>query len=302
MSRLFLWSLALLAVSSSLVSLSDDSPLLTDEEIDAINAEGIWVADKSLIEGKTIGDVMKRRRHPRPAPPTVSVQEYNWGELLTHLTLPASFDSRTQWPGCVHPITDQGDCLGSWAMAATDTLSDRYCAQAVNTQVTLSPQYLINCESDGYGCDGGQISAGWAYINANGIPTSGCVPFGGDSGACPTKCTNGSKIQDYTCTNPTQYTGTPAMQAAIAKGGPIESCFQMYTDFQAYRSGIYYQKSGSLVGQECVRIIGWGAQGTTSYWIGAAYFGASWGQSGFFYMRIDQLGAPPTGEAADPTA
>ncbi len=54
--------------------------------------------------------------------------------------VPDSFDSRTQWPDCVHTIRDQAQCGSCWAFAASEALSDRFCIASNKTvNVVLSP-------------------------------------------------------------------------------------------------------------------------------------------------------------------
>jgi len=294
---LAIWGVLVLAWA--LEPLPADSPLLTSEEIEAINAAGMWQADPALIEGKTLGSL--HRSKPRDIS-TEHIPEYNWGELLDYVTLPASFDSRTQWPGCVHAIQNAGDCDGSWAIAAADVLSDRICVQQ-RTQVTLSPQYLIDCQSNADGCDGGTAIEAWTYLNLEGAPSSACIPFVADTASCPTRCGNGSALSIYYAGASSSYTSIQSMQAGISQSGPIEACFQMYSDFLSYKSGIYVKSSGSFVGVTCVKLIGWGSSNGTNYWIGAGSFGTSWGMSGFFYFKMGQtaLGLETSGIAANPS-
>jgi len=40
---------------------------------------------------------------------------------------PKQFDSREQWPTCVHAIRNQGQCGSCWAFAGSEVLSDRFC-------------------------------------------------------------------------------------------------------------------------------------------------------------------------------
>jgi len=68
--------------------------------------------------------------------------------------IPASFDSRTQWPnGQIHPIRNQEQCGSCWAFGATESLSDRQAIASNNSvNVILSPQDLVSCERSGRNC------------------------------------------------------------------------------------------------------------------------------------------------------
>ena len=293
------WTLLGLAVlATALQAVSDDRPLLTAEEIDAINAAGMWQADPALVEGKTMGSI---RRNKARDWSEEQAPEYNWGELLKYAAIPATFDGRTQWPGCIHSIQNAGDCVGSWAISAADALSDRICVQK-KQQAVLSPQYIINCQTNADGCDGGTAIEAWTYLQLSGAPTSICVPFVGYTGTCASKCTKTGTFALSKSSASNSYIGIQSMQAAIVQGGPIQSCFKMYSDFLSYKSGIYVQTSGSYVDIECVKLIGWGSSGGVNYWIGAGSFGTSWGTGGYFYFKMGQqtLGLETNGMAANP--
>lgn len=78
------------------------------------------------------------------------IEEQSYSVHVQSPDLPVSFDARTAWPGCVHPILDQGHCGSCWAFAATESLSDRFCiASEGQINVTLSPGDLvrISCSS-----------------------------------------------------------------------------------------------------------------------------------------------------------
>ncbi len=104
-------------------------------------------------------------------------------------TLPDSFDSRQQWPNCIHPIRDQGQCGSCWAFAASEVLSDRFCIKTNgNINNVLSPQDLVSCDQSDYGCQGGMLDSSWEYLVKTGIVSDECLPYtsgDGSSAECP---------------------------------------------------------------------------------------------------------------------
>jgi C1A family cysteine protease len=74
--------------------------------------------------------------------------------------LPTNFDPRTEkFSKCIHPIRDQAQCGSCWAFGATEALSDRFCI--AGKDVILSPQDLVSCDGNNYGCDGGYLNLAW---------------------------------------------------------------------------------------------------------------------------------------------
>ena len=74
-----------------------------------------------------------------------------FGALEKYLSIPASFDARTQWPKCVGAIRNQGDCGFCWTFSATEVLADRTCIDSNATTVVLSPQWLVSCDKTNHG-------------------------------------------------------------------------------------------------------------------------------------------------------
>merc|ERR1719313_2493569 len=94
--------------------------------------------------------------------------------------IPDSFDSETNWPECakvIGDIRDQSMCGCCWAFAGASAASDRLCiATKGAVAVPLSAQDVCFC-SNPDGCDGGQISTPWDYINRHGVVTGGQQKF-----------------------------------------------------------------------------------------------------------------------------
>jgi len=48
------------------------------------------------------------------------------------------------------------------------------------------------------------------------------------------------------------------MKDELYNNGPFENIFAVYQDFFAYKSGVYYHKSGGLAGYHATMHVGWG--------------------------------------------
>jgi len=85
--------------------------------------------------------------------------------------------------------------------------------------------------------------------------------------------------------------GETQVQQMIMEGGPVETAFTVYTDFENYAGGIYKHTSGSMAGGHAVKIVGWGEESGTKYWKVANSWNPYWGEEGFFrIVRGDSQG------------
>jgi hypothetical protein len=124
-------------------------------------------------------------------------------------SLPTSFDARTNWPGCIGPVVDQGTCGSCWAVSSASVISDRLCIGRRDvlgdknaTFVALSALQIVSCDmghfSPGHnqnkGCKGGQPWAAFEYAEKSkegGLVSDKCLPYlqsdGGPIGTCTTE-------------------------------------------------------------------------------------------------------------------
>jgi len=137
-------------------------------------------------------------------------------------------------------------------------------------------------------------------MKTNGVPTYSCVEYTAINGNCPKTCDNGSSLQFYKAASVSTYSGPSAIQGAILAGGPVETAFSVYEDFMTYSGGIYKHTTGGYVGGHAVKIIGWGNQSGTNYWICANSWGTSWGIQGFFWIAFGQCGIDSQAVAGSP--
>mmetsp|Transcript_19950 Transcript_19950/g.23129 ORF Transcript_19950/g.23129 Transcript_19950/m.23129 type:complete len:300 (-) Transcript_19950:46-945(-) len=206
-----------------------------------------------------------------------------------------SFDAREKWTGLIHEIRNQGSCGGCWAFGATEALSDRLAIAsngAIN--VILSPQYLLSCDESNFGCQGGDLHSAWMFLEYFGAVTEQCYPYtssGGFSGYCKKSCSDGSEFKFYNAQSIVETADIATIKTAVMTNGPVEASFDVYSDFMSYKEGIYqHTGEGDVIGGHAVKIVGWGKQDNTEFWILANSWGTKWGEQGFFRMKMGDCG------------
>ena len=234
-------------------------------------------------------------------------------------TIPKEFDARKQWSNCknIGEIRDQGSCGSCWAFAAVEAMSDRLCiATNGKVSVEISAEDLNSCcSSCGRGCNGGYTMAAWSYYHTNGLVSGGlygtkdtCKPYTIPScehhvqgklpacgsivptPACKTSCQSAYTAKSYGSDKhfgerPYGVYSVPHIQAEIQKHGPVEAAFTVYEDFVSYRSGVYQRHSTKPLGGHAVKILGWGEENGTPYWLVANSWNEDWGDKGYFKIR-----------------
>jgi len=213
---------------------------------------------------------------------------------MENTSVPGAFDSRDQWPQCIHQIRDQQQCGSCWAFGASEALSDRFCiASHGNVNVVLSPEDMVSCDKGDMGCNGGYLAHAWDYLENTGIVTDQCFPYTAGTGlapACSAKCTTGGVYKKYKCAEDSivEATTPSQIQSSIYNHGPMETGFTVYADFFNYKSGVYKHVSGGVAGGHAVKIVGWGQENGDNYWICANSWGTKWGEQGFFRIAEGQ--------------
>lgn len=79
--------------------------------------------------------------------------------------------------------------------------------------------------------------------------------------------------------------GERDIQRMIMAGGPVETAFSVYSDFENYAGGIYHHVTGSMAGGHAVKMVGWGVEDGVKYWKVANSWNPHWGEKGYFRIR-----------------
>lgn len=84
---------------------------------------------------------------------------------LDPANLPRSFDARSEWPGMLSGVQDQGWCAASWALSTAAVASDRYAIMSMGRETPhLAAQHLLDCNNrKQHGCSGGHLDRAWYF-------------------------------------------------------------------------------------------------------------------------------------------
>jgi len=229
--------------------------------------------------------------------------------------IPTEFDPRTEWPECesISMIWDQGGCGSCWAFGAVNSMSDRMCIHSeTNQKVLVSPDQMTGCcHTCGFGCNGGYTTAPWNYWHNTGIVSGGlygdtetCQPYSlepcehhvdgdrppcGDEStpACHKTCQDGydTDFEADKSYGQAAYSISrinSKIQMELMTNGPTEVSFTVYEDFVNYKEGVYQHVTGHQLGGHAVRMLGWGEEDGTPYWLIANSWNTDWGDNGTF--------------------
>lgn len=256
---------------------------LIDDLIQKINSDesSSWKASHNQFSTMTTEEI-KQRLMKKIFHGGASEQESS-----TEGPIPDNFDARQKWGSCIHPVRDQMQCGSCWAFSASEVASDRLCI-AHQTDVILSPEYILECDHVDQGCQGGELNTVWDFLTKTGTVSDSCQPYTsgtGSVGQCPKTCIDSSAITLYKAKS-SKPVGKKDMQMEIMTNGPIQGAFSVYQDFMHYSSGVYAHKSGSLLGGHAIEIVGWGETSEgVAYWICKNSWNTSWGQQGYFWIQ-----------------
>jgi len=306
---------AVFLLSTVYVGAIHHNHILSDLFIDQINqANSTWIAGRNFHPMtshnylRTLMGVHKDAH--KHMPPKKQM-------LLEDEDIPDSFDPREQWPDCptIKEIRDQGGCGSCWAFGAVTAMSDRICIHSGGKQhAHVSSENLLSCcYSCGFGCNGGFPGAAWSYWKRKGLVSggqfgtkAGCQPYqiepcehhvngtrmpcseGGSTPKCHRKCENPdytvpyTKDKTYGSNSYSLEKNVAQIQMELMTNGPAEGAFTVFEDFPNYKSGVYQHVTGKPLGGHAIRILGWGVDAGTPYWLVANSWNYDWGDGGTF--------------------
>lgn len=188
--------------------------------------------------------------------------------------------------GAVTGVKDQQQCGSCWAFSTTGNIEGQW-QIAGHALTSLSEQELVSCDTNDDGCGGGLMdnAFNWLVSAKQGqIVTEASYPYtsgGGNSGTCNLN----NKVVGATIKGHQDIPHDETQMAAwLTQHGPIAIAVDA-TSFQSYTGGILTNCISNQL-DHGVLLVGFGAAGTTNYWIIKNSWGTSWGESG--YIRVKQ--------------
>ncbi len=211
---------------------------------------------------------------------------------------PTSYDGRS----FAGPVKHQGSCGSCVAFGTCATVEGtlRKSRNDPNLSVDYSEAQLFYCHarSEGRRCNNGWWSSkALDAFRDKGVVDEACYPYTPGDQNCTGLCSDHenriTKIPAWhRITSPRQ------MKEWLSTRGPLVACYTVYSDFSAYRSGIY-RKSANAVrrGGHCVCCVGY--NDSQGYWICKNSWGNSWGNNGYFFIAYGQCGIDNGMDAVD---
>jgi C1A family cysteine protease len=205
---------------------------------------------------------------------------------------PASYDLRNvNGQSYVTGVRDQGSCGSCVAFGTVAVLESSLKIAAGNPALTvdLSEAHLFYCHGRR---QGRRCATGWwpeAALDAcreQGLAFEQSYPYVAGDADC-TGLDASWKNRYVSLTGRRQLSGAQ-IKEWIATRGPVTGCFIVYSDFFAYRSGVYRHVSGEQVGGHCVALIGY--DDSQNCWIAKNSWGTGWGENGFFRIAYGECG------------
>jgi cathepsin B len=169
------------------------------------------------------------------------------------------------------------------------------------------------------GCNGGQPSGAWKWFTKTGVSSgldyadvgagTSCKPYSMQSCAhhvspppgmvsCDTleeydtpKCTSTCSESGYStpyaqdkhfASSSYSVKGIEDMQKELMEKGTLSVAMTVYEDFETYSSGVYQHVTGKNLGGHAIKMIGWGVENGTPYWLCMNSWNKSWGEEGLF--------------------
>lgn len=265
---------------------------ISHEQVDAINSQNLtWTAGiPADLEGREFPvDSSAARIEPVP------IQR----RALGVDGLPTDYDARDYLQGqtqcAAFRVRDQASCGWCGVFASSSSLSARLCLkygrESSATNTVFSAEQAGDCL--GMTCAAGNSLGDMEnFYAANPAAEEYCNPYRqGSQPSCSNLCPL-TNLHSSVAGSRRLVVGVENMKFEVLKNGPTAVRFNAYDDIFGYTTGIYAVSPTAVYkGGHAVMLIGWGVSAGSEYWLLQNSWGTSWGEGGFFRMRLNDPSA-----------
>ncbi|XP_073423312.1 cathepsin K isoform X1 [Dendrobates tinctorius] len=203
--------------------------------------------------------------------------------------IPKYIDYRKK--GYVTPVQNQGSCGSCWAFSSVGALEGQL-MKKTGQLVSLSPQNLVDCDTDNYGCQGGYMTNAFGYVrDNNGIDSDAYYPYiGQDEGCLYNPSGKAAGCRGF---KEIPKGDEKSLKRAVAQIGPVSvSIDASLPSFHFYSKGVYYDERCDPEGvNHAVLAVGYGNIKGRKHWIIKNSWGEQWGRKGFVLMSREKKNA-----------
>ncbi|WP_153306447.1 DVUA0089 family protein [Desulfogranum japonicum] len=247
------------------------------------------------METVEISDPTPSTPEQRSSADLVDTKQHSYSELDTKKSLPSSWDWRTN--GIVPPVRDQGSCGSCWSFGTVGIMESAV-RKAGGPLTDLSEQFLINCNRDDWGCDGGWTANKYHYNvlgsnqNAAGAVMESILPYAAAKQSCNVSYPHPYKLNNWQFVTGSEQTMPTVTQIknAIYTYGPVTAGVCVDNGWYSYTGGVYIPYYNACYGYTNHQIILVGWNDSTQSWILRNSWGPNWGVKGYMNIRWDSLG------------
>ncbi|MFC1727965.1 C1 family peptidase [Nanoarchaeota archaeon] len=203
-------------------------------------------------------------------------------------SVPSSFNWRNKdgkdW---MTSVKNQAYCGSCWAFSTLSAVEAQFNINSNNPDLDydLAEKHIVSdCCVDCGSCSGGYPYRALDFIKDVGVVDEACAPYhqstpdiyGGRCNICIGWERRVKKVTGKLWISSNQ------IKEYLIERGPLVIYFDVYSDFYAYRGGIYSHTTGGLSGLHAMVIVGY--DDAEEYWIIKNSWGSGWGEGG--YVRV----------------
>ncbi|MCK4761515.1 MAG: hypothetical protein KAW12_04885 [Candidatus Aminicenantes bacterium] len=173
-------------------------------------------------------------------------------------------------------IKNQGNCGSCWAFSTAGMFESVLLKQGIN--VNLSEQWLVSCNTDGWGCNGGWFAD--SYYRNPGAVLENCFRYKANDIPCKDTCP-----YVYIATGSGSAGNVSGAQGAIQNWGGVSCAVTATSYMQAYSGGVFSYDTNASVNHAVV-LVGWDdSLGSSGAWRMKNSWGSGWGEGGMMWIE-----------------